>query len=54
MREKPERSPMVPPIADNWSTILAARSCKYYKIIFKVNTQVIMNLLNPVKSGGGE
>ena len=27
VREKPVRSPMVPPIADSWSTNLAARSC---------------------------
>ena len=27
MREKPVRSPMVPPIADSWSTNLAAWSC---------------------------
>ena len=32
MREKPVRSPMVPPIADSWSTNLAARSCGNVKL----------------------
>ena len=32
MREKPVRSPMVPPIADSWSTNLAARSCRVRRL----------------------
>ena len=37
MREKPVRSPMVPPIADSWSTNLAARS---FLIISKVEVDI--------------
>ena len=33
MREKPVRSPMVPPIADSWSTNLAARSYRVIRLI---------------------
>ena len=33
MREKPVRSPIVPPIADSWSTNLAARSCNQYLLL---------------------
>ena len=37
MREKPVRSPMVPPMADSWSTNLSALSCSdhNYEIIEK-------------------
>ena len=32
MIEKPVRRPMVPPMADSWSTNLAARSCRVRRL----------------------
>ena len=52
MREKPVRSPMVPPIADSWSTNLAARSYRVIRLI--ILYWYLTHLSDPVEGWGGE
>ena len=45
MREKPVRSPMVPPIADSRSTNLAARSCRNVLMVILLKADWVLTFL---------